>query len=125
MTTGSLPNPGRSIYAVLSIATALLASACAKKADTTQTETPAAASPAAAAAPDLSATAAGAIDMANAEAQAAELTQAVRKYAAEKQRAPKSFEEIAAAGYLPSIPSAPAGKAYIIDKNLQVQLADN
>jgi hypothetical protein len=51
---------------------------------------------------------------------AAELTQVVRKYAAEKQRAPKSFEEIVAAGYLPAMPTTPAGKKFVIDKSLQV-----
>ena len=108
---------------------ALFLTACAKNPDTTkaQTSQPArTASDAAAAssAPDLSATAGAAIDTATAEAKAAELTQIVRKYAAEKQRAPKSFDEIVAAGYLPSVPEAPAGKTFAIDKNLQVYLAN-
>lgn len=63
-------------------------------------------------------------DTAAAEALALELTQVARKYAAEKQRAPKSLDEIVAAGYLPSTPVAPAGKKFAIDKNLQVYLAD-
>ena len=63
-------------------------------------------------------------DTAAADARAAELTQVVRKYAAEKQRAPKDFQEIVAAGYLTSMPAAPAGKKFVIDKNLAVQLAD-
>ena len=63
-------------------------------------------------------------DTASADARAAELTQVVRKYAAEKQRAPKDFQEIVAAGYLTSVPAAPAGKKFVIDKNLAVQLAD-
>lgn len=65
-----------------------------------------------------------AADIAAAESLAAELTQVVRKYAAEKQRAPKSFDEIVAAGYLPGKPVAPAGKQFAINKNLQVYLAD-
>ena len=52
-----------------------------------------------------------------------ELTQAVRKYAAEQQRVPKSLEEVIAAGYLNAVPSAPAGKKFAIDKNLQVYLS--
>jgi len=79
---------------------------------------------AAASAPHLAATAGAAIDSATAEAKAAELTQIVRKYAAEKQRAPKSFDEIVAAGYLPSVPAGPPGKTFAIDKNLQVHVAD-
>ena len=63
-------------------------------------------------------------ETASADARAAELTQVVRKYAAEKQRAPKDFQEIVAAGYLPSMPAAPAGKKFVIDKNLAVQVAD-
>jgi hypothetical protein len=53
-------------------------------------------------------------------ALAAELTQVVRRYAAEKQRAPKSFEELVGAGYLPTVPTAPGGRKFTIDKNLQV-----
>jgi hypothetical protein len=65
-----------------------------------------------------------AADTASADARAAELTQVVRKYAAEKQRAPKDFQEIVGAGYLPGMPTAPAGKKFVIDKNLAVQVAD-
>ena len=54
----------------------------------------------------------------------AELTQAVRKYGAEKQKAPKDLNELVAAGYLASIPPAPAGKKYAIDQRMQVYLAD-
>jgi hypothetical protein len=54
----------------------------------------------------------------------AELTQTVRKYAAEKQRVPKDLNEVVTAGYLPSIPAAPAGKKYAISKQLEVYLAD-
>ena len=51
-----------------------------------------------------------------------ELTQAVRKFGVEQRRVPKSLEEVAARGYLSSVPSAPAGKKFVIDKNLQVRL---
>ena len=53
----------------------------------------------------------------------AALTQAVRKYGLERQRAPKTLEELVAAGYLASVPSAPVGKRFLIDKNLQVVVA--
>ena len=120
----SNPNPFPLSLAVITFLTA-----CGKTTDPAPTETPqpvpsVADAAAATAAPDLSATAGAAIDAATAEAKAAELTQIVRKYAAEKQRAPKSFDEIVAAGYLPSVPEAPAGKTFAIDKNLQVYLAN-
>ena len=54
----------------------------------------------------------------------AELTQVVRKYGAEKQRVPKDLNELVAAGYLPSVPTAPAGKKYAINKQMEVYLAD-
>lgn len=50
------------------------------------------------------------------------LTQAVRKYAAETRSAPKSLNELVAAGYLPEAPTPPAGKQYVIDAQLRVQL---
>src|SRR3954463_15573514 len=50
------------------------------------------------------------------------LTQAVRKYAAETHSEPKSLNELVAAGYLPELPEAPAGKKFVIDGNLRVQL---
>jgi hypothetical protein len=53
-----------------------------------------------------------------------ELTQAVRKYAAEQKKVPASLDELVANNYLPSIPEAPAGKKFAIDKKLQVYLAD-
>ena len=51
-----------------------------------------------------------------------QLTQVVRKYAVEKQRVPKSLEELVQQGYLQSIPQAPAGQVFAIDKQLQVYL---
>ena len=50
------------------------------------------------------------------------LTQAVRKYSAETRSAPKSLNDLVAAGYLPEMPEAPPGKKYVIDANLRVQL---
>jgi hypothetical protein len=50
------------------------------------------------------------------------LTQAVRKYAAEMRTAPKSLDELVAAGYLPEAPVAPPGKKYVIDQQLRVRL---
>lgn len=50
------------------------------------------------------------------------LTQAVRKYAAETQSAPKSLNDLVAAGYLTEMPEAPPGKKFVIDQNLRVQL---
>jgi len=54
-----------------------------------------------------------------------ELTQAARKYGMEKQKAPKSLEELAAGGYLPQVPAAPAGKKFAISPQLEVILEDN
>jgi hypothetical protein len=51
-----------------------------------------------------------------------ELTQAVRKFGVEQRRVPKSLEEVVARGYLSSVPPAPAGKKFVIDKKLQVYL---
>lgn len=50
------------------------------------------------------------------------LTQAVRKYAAETRSEPKSLNDLVAAGYLSELPEAPAGKKFVIDGNLRVQL---
>jgi hypothetical protein len=104
--------------------TVLLLTACAKKEQDPVSEAPPSQVNTGTAAPIAEASGATAIDTTSTEAKAAELTQAVRKYAAEKQRAPKSLEELVAAGYLPVAPAAPAGKKFAIDKNLQVYLAD-
>jgi competence protein ComGC len=68
--------------------------------------------------------AATAADKAQIAAVLNELTQAVRKCAVEQRRAPKNLEDLVANGYLSSVPPAPAGKKYAIDKNLQVYLAN-
>ena len=51
-----------------------------------------------------------------------ELTQAVRKYSVERRSVPKNLEELVANGYLAEAPQAPAGKKFIISKELRVQL---
>lgn len=51
-----------------------------------------------------------------------EMTQAVRRFAAEQQRRPKDIGEVVGKGYLPAAPSAPAGKRFAINKNLAVVL---
>ena len=54
----------------------------------------------------------------------AELTQSVRKFAAEQRQAPKTLEELVAKGYLDRVPAVPKGKRYAINKNLEVYLAN-
>ena len=61
-------------------------------------------------------------DTAQIAAVLAELTQAVRRYAADHQRVPQSFDELVQAGYLTRVPQAPSGKKFAIDKKLQVYL---
>jgi hypothetical protein len=126
MNPDSLPAPGRLFFrpALASTIAALMLTACAKKSEPASTEAPPLSASSANAAPQFSPNATAVIDTTAAEATAAELTQVVRKYAAEKQRAPKSLDEIVAAGYLPSLPTAPDGKTFAIDKNLQVHLAN-
>jgi len=52
-----------------------------------------------------------------------ELTQLVRRYGMEQQKAPKSMNDLVSKGYLTSIPPVPAGKKYVITANLEVQLS--
>ncbi len=54
----------------------------------------------------------------------AELTQLVRKYGVEQRQAPHSLDELVAKGYLSSVPSAPKGKRFAINKKLEVYLTD-
>lgn len=49
------------------------------------------------------------------EAALVDLTQALRRYAMEHRGLPKNFDELAAAGYLKPVPTAPAGKKFEID----------
>ena len=67
---------------------------------------------------------AAAQDQPQIEALLKELTQAVRRYSVEQRRVPRNLEELAASGYLPGVPAAPAGKRFVIDKNLQVTLGN-
>ena len=73
--------------------------------------------------PPSTSAAAGAADSAQLELALNQLTQAVRKYAAEQRSAPTTLDELVTKGYLSAIPSAPAGKKFAINKNLQVYLA--
>jgi hypothetical protein len=95
--------------------------ACSKKSDET-----AGATPSTEPTPAATAEASAASDVAANQVAStlADLTQAVRKYGAEKQRVPKDLNELVAAGYLPSVPAAPAGKKFAINKQMEVYLAD-
>ena len=53
-----------------------------------------------------------------------ELTQLVRNYGAEQRQAPHSLDELVAKGYLGSVPPAPKGKRFAINKKLEVYLTD-
>jgi hypothetical protein len=77
-----------------------------------------------AAASQTNAPATAATDEAQLAAVLGELTQAVRKFGVEQRRAPKTLEEVAAAGYLSRIPEAPSGKKFAISKELQVYLTN-
>lgn len=46
-----------------------------------------------------------------------ELTKQVRRYSLEKRKLPQSVEDLVAAGYIQSVPPAPTGKKYAIDKD--------
>ena len=100
----------------------MLLLACSKKTEQGGVETPAA--QAQTPATEAKAGAAAAVDANQVATTLAELTQVVRKYGAEKQRVPKDLNELVAAGYLPSVPAAPAGKKYAINKQMEVYLAD-
>jgi hypothetical protein len=97
----------------------ILSSACGKKPSTATTpdNTPAAATAPAGA--DGNTAAAAETDYSKTLDR---LTQAVRKYAAETRSVPKSLNELVAAGYLPEIPTPPAGKQFVIDDQLRVRL---
>ncbi len=63
-------------------------------------------------------------DSADVSAQLAQLTQVLRRYAAEQRRVPQSLNEVKAAGYLAALPMAPPAKQFVIDgKSMQVVLA--
>jgi hypothetical protein len=46
----------------------------------------------------------------------ADLTQALRRYSAEKREVPPSLDALVAAGYIQQVPQAPAGKAFAVDR---------
>ena len=63
---------------------------------------------------------------ADATALLAQLTQAVRKYGAEKQRVPASLNEVVSAGYVRAMPQPPPGKKFAINpKRMEVILVNN
>jgi hypothetical protein len=64
-----------------------------------------------------------AADEAELTAALGELTQVVRRFAAEQRRAPKTLDELVAQGYLSRVPEPPAGKKFAINKKLEVYLA--
>src|SRR5262249_54496964 len=60
---------------------------------------------------------------ANTTAVLAQLTQALRKFSFEHRRVPKSFSEVAGAGYVSAMPQAPPGKQFAVDvKRVEVVL---
>lgn len=46
-----------------------------------------------------------------------ELTKQIRRYSFEKRKLPQSMEDLVSAGYIKSVPPAPAGKKYAIDSD--------
>ncbi|MEO6182801.1 MAG: hypothetical protein ABIP71_06845, partial [Verrucomicrobiota bacterium] len=53
------------------------------------------------------------------------LTQAVRKFSAERRRVPANLDEVIRAGYIQNVPQPPAGKKFFLDtKRLEVTLAN-
>ena len=100
--------------ALFILSVSFLFTACSKREESTVVESPA-----------LSAEPVVKGDSAEMTATLGELTQVVRKYGMEKQKVPKDLQELVAAGYLPQVPSAPAGKKFAIDAKMQVYLADN
>lgn len=48
-------------------------------------------------------------------AEVTELTRQVRRYSFEKRRLPQNLDELVTAGYVKSLPTAPAGKKLAID----------
>ena len=96
----------------LLLALGLLFAGCGPKSEKTAPQTDLAEKPSPAAAPeqDLS-------------ALLSELTQAVRKFSAEQRRVPASLDDLVSSGYLTQLPSAPAGRKFVIDpKELKVAL---
>jgi competence protein ComGC len=78
------------LTAMLAICLCAWVTACGKQADSSQTE-------------------------AQASPEIAELTKQVRRYSLEKRKLPEKMEDLVTAGYIKSVPPAPAGKKYAID----------
>jgi len=95
----------------------LLCGACNKSANSTSTPEAPAPSADAPSSP-------GAATDAQVAATLNDLTQTVRRYAAEQRRTPKDLNELITAGYLSALPPAPEGKRFALNKNLQVYLAN-
>jgi hypothetical protein len=63
------------------------------------------------------------VDSTDASAQLTQLNQLIRRFSMERREAPKSLNDLVAAGYLAGLPTAPSGKQFVIDaKSLQVLL---
>lgn len=58
------------------------------------------------------------------DAVLAELTQVVRRFGAERRAVPQGLEELVAHGYLGQLPPAPAGKRFVITRDLRVVLEE-
>lgn len=56
------------------------------------------------------------------DAVLAELTQAVRRFGAERRAVPQGLEDLVAHGYLGQLPPAPPGKRFVITRDLRVVL---
>jgi len=96
-----------------------LLAGCSKEPEPISAPLPAETAPAANSAPSINVQAAEA-DM---SATLNRLTQTLRRYAAEHQRAPANLGELVAAGYLPELPGAPPGQRFVFDEQLRVTLA--
>lgn len=53
-----------------------------------------------------------------------QMSEALLKFRRDKQRGPKNWEELIAAGYLKQMPSPPPGKRYTFDRSLNVQMVN-
>ena len=115
--------PGMTCRALLLAGLALALTGCGKEAAkpsadagrndrASETQTAPAITPAPAAAPQTAVTPATPTDPA---ALLDSLTQALRRYGAEKQKVPASLNDLVAAGYLQSLPQPPTGKKFAID----------
>lgn len=103
----------------------LLAAGCGKSpSDSAEEATSATAAAPAAAAPAEAGGTSAAPEAVPMDAILGELTQAVRKFSVERRSVPKGLEELVAHGYLSQLPPAPAGKRFVITKDLRVVLEE-